>query len=136
MNHIFVDYENTRTIDASVLTLERTTFTILLGPQNTKFDITVVEQLIARAGSVEIVRLEKVGKNAVDFALAYYLGRKVAGDSGAYFHIVSKDRDYEPLVEHLKARHVHIRQHKDFATLATAIMPKAKTAPTGAAKKT
>ena len=81
-----------------------------------------------RAGSVEIFRLEKVGNNAVDFALAYYLGRKVAGDSSAYFHIVSKDAGFGPLVEHLKSRHVHISLHKDFATVAAAIKPKAKAA--------
>lgn len=123
MNHIFVDYENTKTINAGVLGIERTTFTLLLGPQNTKFDIGLVEQLMRCAGSVEIVRLERAGKNAVDFALAYYLGRKVAGDSAAYFHIISNDAGYAPLVEHLKSRHVHIALHKDFSTVAAAIKP-------------
>ena len=126
MNHIFLDYENTKSIDPGVLGIERTTFTLLLGPQNHKFHIGLVQQLMHRAGSVEIVRLEKAGKNAVDFALTYYLGRKVAGDSAAYFHIVSKDAGYAPLVEHLKSRHVHIALHKNFSTVAAAIKPKAK----------
>jgi hypothetical protein len=125
MNHIFIDYENMKTVDPEILGIERTTFTLLLGPQNKKIDVSVVQKLLERAGSVELVRLEKQGRNAVDLTLAYYLGRKVAGDSAAYFHVVAADSDYGPLIEHLRSRHVHVRHHQDFSTVAAAIKPKA-----------
>ncbi len=132
MNHIFIDYENMKTVDPEILGIERTTFTLLLGPQNKKFDVGIVERLLQRAGSVELVRLEEHGRNAVDLALAYYLGRKVAGDSAAYFHIVSADTDYASLVEHLRSRHVHIALHKDFSTVAAVIKPKGRPQPPAA----
>ena len=60
---------------------------------------------------MELVRIEMDGKDAVDFALAYYLGRKATTDPAAFFHIVSKDNGFDPLIEHLKSRRLKIRRH-------------------------
>ena len=87
MIHIFVDYENIKRIDPAVLALDGATFTLLLGPQNRTLNVPLVEQLMARAAAVELIRLEEPGRNAVDFALAYYLGRKVVTDPTARFYL-------------------------------------------------
>lgn len=93
---------------------------------------------------MQLIRLTASDKNAVDFALAYYLGRAVLSDPTAYFHIVSKDSGYDPLVAHLASRHVRVRRHKDFSTLtfaapsssaAAAPKPVAKPKPAMAAPK-
>jgi len=114
MNHILVDYENLKSVEPAVFELEGATWTLLLGPQNRTLSVSVVQQLMARAASVELVRLEQAGRNAVDFALAYYLGRKVLGDPAATFHVISKDTGYQPLVEHLQSRNVRIARHESF----------------------
>ncbi|MDO4642879.1 MAG: PIN domain-containing protein, partial [Cardiobacteriaceae bacterium] len=51
---------------------------------------------------VHFVRLEKAGKNALDFYLSYYLGRITEQDKQAYICILSRDGGYDVLVEHLK----------------------------------
>ena len=81
------------------------------------------------AASVQLVRLTSSGKNAVDFALAYYLGRAVLADPTAYFHLISKDKGYDPLIEHLRSRHVQVRRHDDFKTLTFAAPVKASSVP-------
>jgi len=63
------------------------------------------------------VRLGAAGRNAVDFALTYYLGRKAAGDSAAHYHIVSKDKGFDPLIAHLVDRGFSVCRHDDFAWL-------------------
>jgi hypothetical protein len=90
MIHVFVDYENIKRIDPAVLALDGATFTLLLGPQNRTLNIALVEQLMTRAATVELVRIEEPGRNAVDFALAYYFGQKVAADPTAQFFLISK----------------------------------------------
>jgi len=55
---------------------------------------------------VQLVRLTATGKNALDFTLAYYVGRAVAADPTGFFHIVSKDTGYDPLIEHLRSKHI------------------------------
>ena len=129
VNHVFVDYENVHEVDPTLIGSKTVHLTLLLGPRKTKFDATVVEKLLQYAANVEFVRLKSSGRNAVDFALAYYLGRAVLADPGGYFHIVAKDGGYDPLVEHLRSKHIRIRRHKDFTTLTLSAVTKSPAAP-------
>ena len=55
--------------------------------------------------------------------LRYHLGRLAVGEPEAYFHIISLDKGYDPLVEHLKAHGVHTTRCadvKDIPILKTA----------------
>jgi len=106
MNHVFVDFENVHDIDLSVIGGKAATFTLFLGAKNTKLDVTLVERLLVHAASVSLIRLTRSGKNALDFTLAYYVGRAAVNDPHGFFHIISKDAGYDPLIEHLRSRHV------------------------------
>jgi hypothetical protein len=129
VNHVFVDYENVHQVDPSIIGSKPVHLTLLLGPKKTKFDATVVEKLLRHAANVEFVRLQSSGDDAVDFALAYYLGRAVLADPGGYFHVVSQDGGYDPLIEHLRSKHVRARRHKDFTTLTFSAVSKSPAAP-------
>jgi hypothetical protein len=105
-----------------------------LGAKQTKLDAELVEKLMEHAASVELIRLTSSGKNALDFTLAYYVGRAVSANPAAFIHIVSKDTGFDPLVEHLRTRHIHAHRHASFATLTFSgapkgvpVAPKAKT---------
>lgn len=124
LNRIFVDYENVQVIDLAVIGNKGVTFTLLVGPHKKKLDVDLVEQLFTHAASVELIRLNASGRNALDFALAYYIGRAVAADPAGFFHIVSKDTGYDPLVEHLRSRHIKVRRHNDFSALTFSAPPK------------
>ncbi len=124
MNHVFVDYENVHEVDASILGAKSVTLTLLLGARQTKLDAELVEKLMAHASSIQLIRLTTSGKNALDFALAYYVGRAVITDPTAYFHIISRDQGFDPLIEHLKSRHLRARRHDDFSTLTFSHPPK------------
>lgn len=128
LNHVFVDYENVQTLDLRVIGTKGVTFTLLLGPQKKKLDVELVEQLVTHAASVEFVRLTSSGRNALDFTLAYYMGRAVAADPGGSFHIVSKDTGYDPLIDHLQSRHIRVRRHMDFSQLTFSATGKAQLA--------
>ncbi|MCA1602491.1 MAG: hypothetical protein LC776_12880 [Acidobacteria bacterium] len=54
------------------------------------------------------------GTNALDFHIAYYVGRLAAGYPDAYFHIISKDTGFDPLIKHLK-------DHKIFCQRSAAV---------------
>ena len=123
MNYIFVDFENVHHVDLAVIGARTVSLTILVGAKQTKLDAEMVVKLFEHAASVQMIRLTSSDKNAVDFALTYYLGRAALADSTAYFHIISKDTGYDPLIEHLLSRHVRVRRHKDFTTLTFAAPP-------------
>ena len=117
VNYVFVDFENVSQIDHTVIGARTVHFTLLLGAKQTKLDAALVEKLLENAASVQLVRLGSSGKNALDFTLAYYLGRAASADPGAFYHIVSKDTGFDPLIEHLKSRHVRAQRHESFVTL-------------------
>ena len=120
VNHVFVDFENVHEIDIAVIGSKAVSFTLLLGARQTKLGVSVVEKLLEHASSVQLVRLTSAGRNALDFTLAYYIGRAVAADPTGFFHIVSRDTGYDPLIEHLRSKHIHARRHDDFTTLTFA----------------
>jgi len=117
VNHVFLDFENVSEIDPLIIGARTVQFTLFLGPRHKKLDVDIVEKLIEHAASVHLVRLTSSGKNALDFALAYYMGRAAVADPGGFFHIVSKDKGYDPLIEHLRSKHIKARRHDDFSSL-------------------
>jgi hypothetical protein len=59
----------------------------------------------------EYVEIAGNGRNALDFHLAYYLGRLVAENPGAGFHIITRDTGFDLLIKHLKAKKVACQRH-------------------------
>jgi hypothetical protein len=82
-----------------------------------KSNAALVEKVMEHAASVQLVRLTTSGENALDFVLAYYVGRAATADPTGHFHIVSKDTGFDPLIGHLRSRHIHAHRHNDFTTL-------------------
>lgn len=117
MNHVFVDFENVHQVDLSLIGAKAVSFTLMVGPKQTKLDSDLVERLMTHSISVQLVKLKSSGKNALDFALAYYLGRAALADPTGCFHIISKDGGFDPLIEHLRARHIHVSRHESCAAL-------------------
>jgi hypothetical protein len=117
MNHVFVDFENVHQVDLSLIGAKAVSFTLMVGAKQTKLDSDLVERLLAHSATVQLVKLKGSGKNALDFALAYYLGRAALADPTGYFHVVSKDGGFDPLLEHLRDRHIHVYRHASCAEL-------------------
>jgi hypothetical protein len=69
-----------------------------------------VQKLGARA---EYVKIAGNGSNALDFHIAFHLGHLAAQDPTAFFHIISKDTGFDPLIQHLKERKVFVSRFKD-----------------------
>lgn len=131
-NHVFVDFENVQKIDLSKIGIKSSHFTILLGPRQTKLDTDLVEKLIEHSDSVKMIRLESSGKNALDFVLAYYVGRTTTAYPSTHIHIVSRDTGFEPLIEHLNKQHIRAQRHDSFESLT---FSNPATPATAAAKK-
>jgi hypothetical protein len=124
VNYVFVDYENMHEVDLALIGRKTVHLTLLLGAQQTRLDSTLVEKLVAHAGSVRLVRMNASGRNALDFALAFYVGKAAQIDPTAYFHIVSKDTDFDPLVDHLKSQHIRAQRYGDYVSLTFTSPPK------------
>jgi hypothetical protein len=107
--HILVDFENTQpgATDVALLQGHDLRLWIFRGPGQKKYDAELTEALQPLGERVGFVRCEKSGRNAVDMHVAFHLGRLAAGAAGEAsprFVVVSRDTDYEPLLQYLRAQ--------------------------------
>jgi len=52
------------------------------------------------------LQIDGNGKNALDFHIAYYIGRLAAENPDASFYVISKDTGFDPLIKYLAAKGV------------------------------
>ena len=114
IQHIFVDFENVQAIDLSTLGRKPVHVTLLIGANQKQLEVGLVQQLLEHAAKVQLVRLASSGRNALDFALAYYLGRAAVIDPTGSFRIISKDKGFEPLIAHLQENQISVTRHDTF----------------------
>jgi hypothetical protein len=79
----------------------------------------------------EYVQIDGSGSNALDFHIAYYIGRISAETPNITFHVVSKDNGFDTLINHLKAKGVICSRVKSIADIPLVAMPGSKSIPVG-----
>ena len=90
---------------------------IIMGKNQTKVPIELVQKTQPFGNAVEWIRVNGKGRNALDFFIAFYLGKDVAADSGKTFIIYSKDTGYDPLINHLKKSGIKAKRIVSFQEL-------------------
>jgi len=102
INYVLIDYENVKATMIERLADERFRVTVFLGPHDTKLPVELVLPMQRLGDRGSYVVLEAAGHNALDFHIAYYLGTLATKDPEGFFHIVSRDTGFDPLIRHLK----------------------------------
>lgn len=121
---IFVDFENVPKVDLAVIEGQAIHVTLLIGQGQTWLDLSLVRQIHRMSGQVELVEVGASGRNALDLTLATYLGRAIERYPGASFAIVSKDKDFDAMIAHWKAKGVGIVREASLAALPFLEPPK------------
>ena len=130
-NFVLVDFENVQPQDLGLLKDDYFHVKIFLGPNQSKIQVEVAAAMQRLGPKAEYVVLEAAGKNALDFHIAYYIGCLSAEDPAAYFHIISKDTGFDPLIRHLKSRKIFAKRSiciADMPCFATAVVTAAPAA--------
>ncbi len=115
--YVLIDFENVHPKNLELLTTHPFKVFVFVGANQTKvpFDLADSMQLLGR--SARYIKISGNGQNALDFHIAYYVGELAAKDPDAHFHIISKDRGFDPLIKHLKGRKIRIQREKDLAEI-------------------
>jgi hypothetical protein len=105
-NYVLIDYENVQVKSLDLLRGEHFRIYVFLGPSNMKLHKDLVLAMQKLGERAEYVELEVSGKNALDFHLAYFLGALSTTDPAGYFHLISKDTGFDPLVKYLNSKKI------------------------------
>lgn len=105
--YILVDFENVQPLDLGLLSDVHFRVKLFHGPHQNKLNIAIVRALQPLGDRVEYIQSERHGKNALDFHVAFYIGRLVeshrSDGMAARFVVVSKDRDFDSLLSHVRS---------------------------------
>lgn len=102
--YLMLDYENVQPKNLALIAGKQFQVKVFLGKNNTRLPVELVTVMQSLGARGEYIRMDGSGPNALDFHIAYYIGRIAAADPNASFHIVSKDTGFDPLIAHLKAQ--------------------------------
>jgi hypothetical protein len=101
-NHVLIDYENVQPKNLSLLEQEHFRVKIFIGSNQTKIPVELASAMQTLGSRAEYIRISGSGPDALDFHIAYYIGRIASSEPDAFFHIISKDTGFDPLIAHLK----------------------------------
>jgi hypothetical protein len=116
---VLIDFENTQPKDVSSLNGGRYKIKVFLGAQQAKVPLAMVRALQALGADAEYIQINGNGNNAVDFHIAYYIGRLAATTPDAQFHVISEDTGFDPLLKHLKERGISCQRLTTLAAVAS-----------------
>lgn len=125
---VLVDFENHRLKEVGALNGGALKVKIFVGADQVKIPLDLARTLQVFGPDAEYIRIDGNGSNALDFHIAFYIGRLAALTPGAEFYVVSKDKGFDPLIRHVNALGISCRRAE---TIADILMPGKRTAPTG-----
>lgn len=114
--YVLIDYENVQPKTLAPLPDNGCNVIVFLGADQ-KVPSAFVEALQARGNCGRYFRIHGNGRNALDFHIAFHLGELVAAEPSAEFHIVSKDKDFDRLIEHVRSRGIAVERCSSLAAV-------------------
>ena len=116
-NYVLVDYESVQPASIAVLEQECFKVMIFVGEKQAKVSFEVAASLQRLGSKAAYVKMAGSGPNALDFHIAFYIGQLSAAEPDAYFHIISKDTGFDPLIAHLKTKKIFAARSKDVSEI-------------------
>lgn len=116
-NHILIDYENVQPKNLAILNGHEFRVIVFVGENQVKIPFELASALQSLGSNAEYVKIAGNGPNALDFHIAFYVGQLAQKDPNAYFHIISRDSGFDPLIKHLKERKIFAQREKELAEI-------------------
>lgn len=103
---LYVDFENVSSAGLNgVLKLTKNDeVKIFLGPKCSKMSLIEAESILHCDATVELIKNDQIGKNALDFIIMVHLGYDIAKREGDAFFIISNDKGYEPAIHEMQSK--------------------------------
>jgi hypothetical protein len=121
--YVLIDFENVQPKELGAFGGGGYKVMVFVGQGQSSVPVGLASALQELGGAGSYIQIEGRGPNALDMHIAYYIGKLAATDPGATFHVISRDRDYDPLIRHLKTRHIECTRWKSIAEINAARLP-------------
>ena len=116
-NYVLIDYENVQPAALAALEKEHFKILVFVGASQTKVNYEIADSLQRLGPKASYIKISGNGPNALDFHIAYYIGQLAAADKDGFFHIISKDTGFDPLIAHLKTKKIYACRSRDVSDM-------------------
>lgn len=116
-NYVLIDYENVHPKNLELLESSLFKVFVFVGQNQAKIPFDLADSMQLLGKDARYIKITGNGQNALDFHIAYYIGELAAKEPDAYFHIISKDKGFDPLIQHLKSRKVRVQREQDIGEI-------------------
>jgi len=116
-NYVLIDFENVQPKNLELLSKHPFKVLVFVGANQAKVPYDLAEAMQRLGENAKYIKIAGTGNNALDFHIAFYVGELATKDPSATFHIISKDKGFDPLIRHLKSRKIHIQRENDLAAI-------------------
>lgn len=106
VNYLLIDLENVKPENLGLVSGGQFKIKVFVGANQKNVPLTMAQTLQSFGTDAEYIQIESHGKNALDFHIAFYIGRLAMESPGAFFHIISGDTGFDPLIRHLKTKKI------------------------------
>jgi hypothetical protein len=120
---VLVDFENVQPKSLTSLQGGHHQVRVFLGASQTKITLELAQSLQAFGADAKYVQVAGNGSNALDFHIAFYIGRLSALHPGATFTIISRDTGFDPLIKHLAGKGIACRRSAAIGDAGKAVPP-------------
>lgn len=114
---VLVDFENVQPHNMGLLKGGPFKIKVFLGASQGKISLEMAQALQTFGADAEYIQVVGSGRDALDFHIAYYIGRLSTENPGAGFSIISKDTGFDPLIKHLKAKGIECKRSASIADI-------------------
>jgi diadenosine tetraphosphate (Ap4A) HIT family hydrolase len=118
-----IDFENVHPKNLELVTKHPFKVFVFVGANQAKVPFDLADSMQLLGNDAKYIKIAGNGQNALDFHIAYYIGELVGKDPDAHFHIISKDKGFDPLIKHLKSRKVKVMRETDLAEIPLLRVP-------------
>ncbi len=122
-DYVLIDFENVHPKNLELLTKHPFKVFVFVGANQTKLPFDLADSMQLLGNDAKYIKISGNGQNALDFHIAYYVGELAGKDPGAHFHIISKDKGFDPLIKHLASRKIPVKRVKDIAEIPLLRVP-------------
>ena len=126
-NYVLIDFENVQPKNLAVLSEHNFRVYLFVGANQTKLSFELASAMQELGEKASYIKISGNGPNALDFHIAYYIGEFSQKDPDAYFHIISKDTGFDPLIQHLRKSGLKIHRERDIGEIPVLKVSSSKT---------
>lgn len=127
-SYVLIDFENVQPRNLEILARHPFNVFVFVGANQTKVPFELASAMQVLGNSASYIKIAGSGPNALDFHIAYYIGELAAKDPKAHFHVISKDKGFDPLIKHLRSRQIRVQREKSLADIPELRIPKSTSA--------